>query len=109
MVQARLRASEGIETLVSVANERQACCVFVVASLCGLGSISSTRIVLIDLINGKVLRINVGLQLRLEWRSYAAQAMPINSAEEGMLLDFVGTTNAAEAVFGIADQAMMVC
>jgi hypothetical protein len=32
--------------------------------------------------------------------------VPVDAAEKGVLLDFAGTTEAAETVLGVADQAM---
>lgn len=61
---------------------------------------------LVDLIDGEVLRVDVGLQLRLERCPDLAESIPLHAPEEGVLLDFVRSTNTAETVFGIADETI---
>jgi hypothetical protein len=100
-----LRSSVGVESLVRVANEGQARGIVVVASLCSLSPIGSASVVLINLINREVGCIDVRVQLRLKRCPDSAQGMPVDAAEEGMLLDLASATNAAKAMFGIADQA----
>lgn len=104
-----LRSSEGIKTLVRVANEGQAhFSSHVLASLCSLSTEGGAVVVLVDFVNGEVLCVDVRLQLGLKRRADAAQTVPLHATEEGMLLDFVGamgTTMAAQTMLGIADQA----
>jgi hypothetical protein len=71
-----LRSSEGIEALVRVPDEWQAGCVLVVARLCGLSAVCGTVVVLVDFVDRKVLRVDVGLKLRLEGGADAAQSVP---------------------------------
>lgn len=85
-----LLSSESFETLVRVADERQAHLSGVlVAGLRSLCAQSITVVVLVDLVYGEVLRVNVRLQLRLKRSADPAQAIPLYAAEEGMLLDLV--------------------
>jgi hypothetical protein len=103
-----LCTSESIETLVCVANEGKAGGVFVLSRLRSLCPVGGAVVVLVDLINREVLCVNVRLQLRLERCTDASQAIPRDTAEEGMLLDFARSTNAAETVVSVADQAKMM-
>jgi hypothetical protein len=65
-----LISSESIEALIGVADERQThLSSNVIALLRSLGTQSGAGIILINFVNGKVLRIHVGLQFRLEWRT----------------------------------------
>jgi hypothetical protein len=105
VVIAHLRASVGVKSLVRVTNEGQAGGIFVVAGLCSLSSVRSARVVLVNLIDGEVGCVDVRVQLRLKRCSDPTQRMPVNTTEEGMLLDFASASNAAETMFGIADQA----
>lgn len=100
-----LCTSESIETLVCVANEGKAGGVLVLPRLGGLCSVGSAVVVLVNLINREVLRINVRLQLGLERCTDASQAIPGDTAEEGMLLDLARSANAAKTVVSIANQA----
>ena len=68
-----------------------------------------TRIILINLINGEILRIDIRLQFGFKRRANAAEAVPGYAAEEGVLFDFVGAADAAEAVFSVADETVMYC
>ena len=66
---------------------------------------SCRGIVLVNLVNGKVLRVDVGLQLGLKGCSNAAQAIPRHPAEEGVLFDFAGPTDTTEAVLGVTNES----
>lgn len=68
----------------------------------------SRSVVLVNLINGEVLCVNVGLQLGLERCADAAQAVPRYASEEGVLLDFVGATNATKTMISVTDQSTIV-
>jgi hypothetical protein len=70
--------------------------------LCPIGS---AVVVLIDLIDGEVLCINVGLELGLKRCADASQTIPRDTAEKRMLPDLAGTTDAAETVVSIANEA----
>lgn len=62
-----LRSSEGVKPFVGISDEWQAhLCRDIIASLRRLGAEGSTIIVLVDLVNGEILRIDVGLELRFE-------------------------------------------
>jgi hypothetical protein len=100
-----LRPPECIKPLVRVPNERQTSCILIASLLRSLRPVRRTRIILVDLIDGEVLRIDVRLQLRFKRCANAAEAVPGYAAEEGVLFDFVGAADAAEAVFGVADEA----
>jgi hypothetical protein len=103
---ARLSTPESIETLVCVSDEGKAGGVLVLSGLRGLCPVRSAVVVLVDLVNREVLRVDVRLQLGLERRTDAAKAIPGYATEERMLLDLTGTTNASKTVIGIADQTM---
>jgi len=66
--------------------------------------VSSRSIILVNLVNGEVLSIDVGLQFGFEGRADTAETVPGDAAEEGVLFDFVGATDATEAVFGVTDE-----
>jgi hypothetical protein len=100
-----LRTPVRVEAFVRVSDEWQARRVLVLASLCGLSPVRSTGVVLVNLVNGEILRIDVRLQLGLKRRTDATKRMPVDATEEGMLLDFAGATKAAQAIVGIAYQA----
>jgi hypothetical protein len=104
-------ASEGVEALVGVANERQAHFRALLARRVLHGCLGAQRCRIVrlwNLINGKVLRVNVGLQLRLKWGADLAQAVPIDAAEKGMALDLSSAKRlAAKSVLGVADEAVL--
>jgi hypothetical protein len=66
---AHLRTSVGVESLVCVTDEGQAGGVFVVARLCSLSSVRRACVVLVDLIDGEIGRVDVRVQLGLKRRS----------------------------------------
>lgn len=103
-----LGAPKGIETLVRVPNEWQAGRIFILTRLRGLRPVCSACVVLINLVNGEVLRVNVGLQLGLKRRTDAAKTIPRDTTEEGMLPDFACATNATNTMLGITDQARRI-
>jgi hypothetical protein len=93
-----LLSSQSLETLVRVADEGQAhFSGMLVASLRSLRAQSITVIVLVDFVYREVLRVNVRLQLGLEWGADATKAVPLHAAEEGMLLDFVSAVGTADS------------
>lgn len=61
-----------------------------------------------DLVNGEVLGVNGGLQLGLEGSANAAELVPLNTAEEGVVFDLLGAERATETVFSVADQTKLV-
>jgi hypothetical protein len=66
-----------------------------------------TSILLINLINREVLSINVALQFRFKRRADTTETVPGDTAEEWVLFDFVGATDAAEAVFSVAYETVL--
>ena len=90
-----LCTSESIESLVCVADERKAGSIFVLSRLRSLCPVSGAVVVLVNFVNGEVLRINVRLQLRLERCTDASETIPRDTTEERMLLDLAGTADAA--------------
>jgi len=93
IVHHRLRATESVEALVSVPNERQThfCREFVALrrSLCAqCGAVVSLR----DLVDGKVLGVDVAQKFGLEGRTNTAETVPLHAVEEGVLLEFLGAT-----------------
>lgn len=104
-----LRSLESIKALVRITNEGQTHFSGKVITL--LGRLRAQRravVVLVNLIDGEVLGIDVRRQLGLEGRADAAQAVPLDAAEEGMRLDLVGAVGAAVAaktVLGVADES----
>jgi hypothetical protein len=104
-----LSSSKSIETLISVADERQAHLGRdVISLLCSLSTQSGAGVVLINLVDREVLRIDVGLQLRLERCTDATQTVPLHTTEKGMLSDFTGAADSTKTVLGITDQARAV-
>jgi hypothetical protein len=67
-----LRATESVEALVRVSDKRQARSILIVAGLRRLRPIRRTRIVLINLVNREVLRVDVRLQLGFKRRANPA-------------------------------------
>lgn len=53
-------------------------------------------VVLVDFVYGEVLRVDIRLQLRLEWSTDPAQAVPLHAAEERVLLDFVSAVRTTD-------------
>ena len=101
-----LRPPEGIESLVGVPDERKTHLGSNIFScLRGLSTKNGAVVILVDLVDREVLRINIRLQLGLERSTDTAQTVPLNSAEEGVLLDLIGTADAAKTVLSIADEA----
>jgi hypothetical protein len=87
------RAAKGVEPLVRIPNEGQAhFCAHVVSLGRRLRPQHGAGIRLRDLVNGEVLRVDVGLQARLEGCTDAPETVPLHAAEEGVLFDFVATT-----------------
>lgn len=75
------------------------------SGLCAqLGAVVRLR----DFIDGEVLRVNIGLQLRFKRRVDAAQTVPLHASEEGVRLDLMSTTEATKPVFRIANQTNYV-
>jgi hypothetical protein len=70
-----------------------------------LCSVGSAVVVLVNLVDGEVLGVNVGLELGLERCADASQTIPRDTAEKWMLPDLAGTTDVAETMVGIANQA----
>lgn len=99
-----LRPAERVKALIRVPNKGQTGCILVFVCLCGLRPVSSRSIILVNLVNGEVLSIDVGLQFGFEGRADTAETVPGDAAEEGVLFDFVGAADATEAVFGVTDE-----
>jgi hypothetical protein len=74
-------------------------------TVAGLRGLEQRRVVrLVDLVGREVGRVDVGGEARLEGRADAAQAVELDAAEEGVVLNLVRAA-AAEAVLRVADQA----
>jgi hypothetical protein len=97
-----------VEPLERVPNERQAhlgALLLLLVAVAGLGGAQQRGVVrLVDLVGGEVGRVDVGGQTRLERRADAPQAVKLDAAEEGVVLDLVRAA-AAEAVLRVADEA----
>lgn len=103
-----LGVTEGIEALEGVTNERQAeVGVVSLASSLGRGAHLRRGVDLRDLIDGEVLRVDGAGKLGLKRRTNLAKAVPVDAAEEGVLLEFCGATHVTEAVLRIADEAII--
>ena len=100
-----LRVTEGIEALEGVANEWQTevGIVSLASSLCRSAHLGG-RVDLRNLVDGEVLRIDGAGQLGLERRTDLAKAIPVDSAEERVLLELGGATHVAETVLRVADE-----
>lgn len=102
-----------IEALVRVPRKRIIHLSGALVALCSrLGSIARPdrrRVVLLrDLVDGEVLRVDGRGQLGLEGRADRAQRVPVDAAEEGVLLDLGGAAQVAEAVMGVADETVTI-
>lgn len=98
--------SKGIETLVGIADERQADCRIVSLSRClSLGTHLSRIVDLWDLVDGKIGRVDIGLQLGLERSADLAQRVPIYTIEERMRFQFGSSAITSKAVLWVADEA----
>lgn len=96
-----------IKSLECVADEWQAHLwrlLNLVALLDSLCLEDSGVIGLINFISREISRVDVGGQARLEGCADTAQAIKLNTAEESMTLDFVGTAT-AETVLCVTDHA----
>ena len=86
-----LSGVEGIEAFVGVSQEGDIHLRHLISdltsSLCSLEM--SSGIGLVDLIDREVRRIDVGREPGFKWRTYAAEAVEVNTAEEGVGLDFI--------------------
>lgn len=60
---------------------------------------------LVDLVGGEVSGVNVAGKPGLEWSADASQLFKLDTAEEGVALDLVGTTT-AQTVFSVAYEAI---
>jgi len=104
-----LGVTEGIEALEGVTNEWQAeVGVVSLASSLGGGAHLRRGVDLRNLIDGEVLRVDGAGKLGLERRTDLAKAVPVDAAEEWVLLEFCGATHVTEAVLRIADEAKML-
>lgn len=64
------------------------------------------RVLLRDLVDGEVGRVDLRRQLGLEGRADAAQRGPVDAAEERVRLDLERAACRAETVWGVADEAV---
>ena len=100
-----LISTEGIEAPEGVADEGNLQMIGgIITCLSCLSTERRTRVVLIDLVDGEILSIDVGTEFGFKRRADAAQAIPLHTAEEWVLLDFAGAPNATQSMFGITDQ-----
>ena len=106
-IERALRITEGVEALEGVTNEGQAeVGVVGLASSLGLGTHLRRGVDLWDLVDGEVLGVDGAGKLGLEGSTNLAKTVPVDTAEEGVLLELGGTTHVAEAVLGIANEAI---
>ena len=104
----RLRPPKRIEPLIRIPNKRQTRRILILISrLRSLRPMRSRCILLVNLINREILRINVTLQLRFKRRADTAETVPGDTSEEGVLFDLVGAADAAKAVFGVTYQTII--
>lgn len=100
---------EGIEGLVGVADEWQTHLGFLrVRHGTGLGTVDRAGILLRNFINREVRHIDVRAEAGLEGSTDAAQLIPNNTSEEGVVLDLcrasVLTTFAANTVVRVTQE-----
>jgi hypothetical protein len=76
-----------------------------VASLVSLSTKRGASVILVDLVRGEVLRVNVGIELRLERCTNAAKLVPLYTLEEVMLPDLAGATDPTKPMFSITYQS----
>ena len=104
----RLRPPKRIEPLIRIPNKRQTRRILILISrLRSLRPMRSRCILLVNLINREILRINVTLQLRFKRRADTAETVPSNTSKKGVLFDLVGAADAAKAVFGVTYQTII--
>lgn len=70
-----------------------------------LRTVLRRRVYLRDVVDGEVLRVDVGRHPGLERRANEQEVLPLHAPEEGVLLDLVGAAFAAEAVVYVTDKA----
>lgn len=101
------RVTEGIETLEGVTDERQAE-VGVVGLTSSLGRSAHLRrcVDLGNLVDGEVLGVDGAAELGLEGSADFTETVPVDTAEEGVFLEFLGAAHMTKAVSGLADEAV---
>ena len=101
---------EGVEAAVRVADEGQAGLGRGVSAGCVLRLVARAdlraRVLLRDLVDGKVLGVHCGGELGLEGRADLAQDAEVDAAEERVALDVAGAAAAAEALRAVRDEAL---
>lgn len=96
-----------VEPLKGVADEGQAHFRRLLEWLAALASLSleqSGVISLVDLVNREVGGVNVGSEAGLERCPDSAKAIEIDTSEEGVRFDLMGTAT-TQTVLGVADEA----
>lgn len=101
-----LSGVEGIKTLVGVTQEWNIhLWSFISVLASSLGSLEMRgRISLINLINRKVCRVDIGRKSGFEWSTDTAKTLKINTTEEWVSLDFVGR-DSSKAILRVANKA----
>jgi ferredoxin len=100
-----LTRSKCIEAFVSIADERQRhLCIHIIALGCGLCAERCSVVRLWNLIDGEILSIDVACESGLKGSTNAPEAVPLNTVEERVRFDFVGTADPAETVVHVADE-----
>lgn len=73
---------------------------------CSVASADRSGVVVLwDLVDGEVLRVDGGAELGLEGGADAAKGCPVDAAEETVLFDFCGAADGAETVVCIVDES----
>lgn len=69
-----------------------------------LGPQRGRVVALVDLVDGEVRDVDVGVELWLEGGADLAEVVPDHTAEERVVLDLLGAAGPAEAVGGVAQE-----
>lgn len=99
-----LAASESVEALVRIADERQAERRVIAAKGVRLRAELSRVVDLRDFVDWEVLCIDIALELGLERSADLAETIPIDAVEERVVLQLLSSTNTSEAVGRVADE-----
>lgn len=107
----RSAPSKSIEALVGVSDKRKRHARVLAAGSLRLSAKLGAGVGLGDFVDREVLCIDGRLELGLEGSTNAAQLIPGDATEEGVLLQLFGTTVATKTVFCVTDEAIpkLVC
>ena len=106
-VQLSSATPESVKALISVTDKGQTHRRLLGPTRFRLGTQLSRVVRLRNLVNGKVLCVDGRLQLGFEWCADAAELIPLDAAEEGMVFDLLCTKRSTKTMFGVADETVV--